>query len=90
MRTSPEANERWEAWKAERAAERKQARELAKFAIEADRYVFVTPVHIPCPRCGCLKLRTDRTERHEGVKSQRKTCLGCEWKFFAVFQDLES
>lgn len=53
----------------------------------ADRYVFVAPVR--CPACRGVSLATERTERHEGVKSQRKACRTCGHKFFAIFQDLE-
>jgi hypothetical protein len=47
-------------------------------------YVFVPIVR--CPFCGSDKHTTQRTEHHEGVKTQRKKCQDGHL-FFLVFED---
>jgi hypothetical protein len=82
----------WHEQRRKSEAEYRQRREREKFAKslvnDGDRYVFVAPLR--CPVCTSIDHETNRTERHDGVKSQRKTCRGCGHKFIAVFQDLES
>lgn len=66
--------------------ERRQERLVESLAAIGTRdYVFVKLVH--CPACGSTRHQTERTERHDGVKSQRKTCRTCGYKFFLIFED---
>lgn len=70
------------------APERKRERFAESLLNDSLRYVFVAPIR--CPVCRGTDHETNRTERNDGVKSQRKTCRSCEHKFIAVFQELES
>ena len=54
-------------------------------AAEHDRYVFVERAR--CPRCGSLKLKTTRTERHGDESVTRHTvCRECGAKFYVVVE----
>lgn len=56
-------------------------------ATDINRYVFVT---VPrCPICGSSKHTTQRTERHDGNRCQRKLCRGCGWRFLLVWEEAE-
>jgi hypothetical protein len=70
------------------AVERKRERFAESLAADDSlRYVWVNPIR--CPACNGTQHDTTRTERHDGVKSQRKTCRVCGHKFIAIFQTLE-
>jgi hypothetical protein len=67
------------------AAERKRERFAESLASDNSlRYVWTKPVR--CPVCRGTEHKTERTERHDGVKSQRKTCR-CGHKFILLFED---
>jgi hypothetical protein len=53
-------------------------------AEQVDRYVWVAPVR--CPVCDTTDHTTQRTEWHDGVKTQRKKCKSGHL-FFLVFED---
>jgi hypothetical protein len=81
-----DVEQRWEATKAKRRAERERER-FAHSLLPDDsaRYVWTKPVR--CPVCRGIEHSTSRTERHDGVKSQRKTCRTCGHKFILIFED---
>ena len=72
-------------YRAEQVERRKRERFAESLLDDGTRYVWTTPVR--CPVCRSDEHNTQRTERHEGVKSQRKTCRSCGHKFILIFED---
>ena len=78
----------WQLANIERGKERRKAdRERLKFEdsmLVPERYVFTAPVK--CPNCHGTGHTAQRTERNDGVKSQRRTCP-CGHRFILVFSE---